>query len=121
MLPPTDIPLPTTVTDTEETSSAVSAFPRLHAREATIKLADLERLCESGTLLECFGAGTAAVICPIKRIGVLRKSSGAEDVIEDIVLPKYEGGLGPVGGAMYRALVAVSEGRVDVKGWSVAC
>lgn len=105
-------------------STTTSALPKLHAREATIKLADLERLSASGALRECFGSGTAATICPIGRIGVVRRrGDGAEkeEVIEDIVLPEYEGGLGPVAGAMYRALVGVYEGRVDVDAWSVAC
>jgi len=92
-------------------------------------LVDLERLAATGTLRECFGAGTAAVICPIGKIGVLRSkadsplasgSNETKEVIEDIVLPEYEGGLGPVAGAMYRALVAIYEGRA-VEGWSVPC
>lgn len=37
------------------------------------------------------------------------------------MLPEYEGGMGPVAGAMYRALVALYEGRVEWEGWSVAC
>ena len=102
-------------------SLSSSSFPKLHIREATIKLADLERLAAAGTLRECFGSGTAAVICPVGKIGVLKSKPGASEAIEDIILPEYEGGLGPVAGAMYRALVAIYEGRVDVEGWSVPC
>jgi branched-chain amino acid aminotransferase len=117
---PTSISLP----------SLSSSFPKLHIRESTIKLADLERLAAAGTLRECFGSGTAAVICPVGKIGVLRSKPGShlasganedKEVIEDIVLPEYDGGLGPVAGAMYRALVAIYEGRVEVEGWSVPC
>lgn len=120
-LPPTEVPA------SQEPTTWNDGLPRLHAREATLKLTDLERLNASGALRECFGSGTAAVICPISRIGVLRRraategSEAATGTIEDIVLPEFEGGMGPVGGAMYRALVAVYEGRVDVDGWSVAC
>ena len=123
---------PETGTETENSSStsSSSSFPTLHIREATIKLGDLERLATAGTLRECFGAGTAAVICPVGKIGVLKskpdicltpETSEDKEVIEDIVLPEYEGGLGPVAGAMYRALVAIYEGRVEVEGWSVPC
>lgn len=111
--PPIDLPAVATAT-----SPPTSSHPKLHAREAQIKLIDLERLNASGTLVEAFGAGTAAVICPIGRIGVKNDSTGA---VEDIVLPEYEGGLGPVAGAMYRAHVAIYEGREDWGGWSVAC
>lgn len=111
--PPIDLP----VEPTSTSSSGTYTLPTLHAREGAIKLADLERLNSSGKLREAFGAGTAAVVAPIGRVGV--KNSRGD--VEDIVLPQYEGGLGPVAGAMYRALVAVQEGRVEVDDWSVVC
>ena len=49
------------------------------------------------------------------------ETSEDKEVIEDIVLPEYDGGLGPVAGAMYRVLVAIYEGRAEVERWSVPC
>jgi branched-chain amino acid aminotransferase len=118
--------------DGSSTVGEPGTLPKLHVHEAAIYLTDLERFNNAGALVEAFGAGTAAVICPVGRIGVRQPcvspssspcvdGEGDGGVVTDIVLPEYEGGLGPVGGAMYRALVAIQEGRVEVDHWSVTC
>lgn len=66
----------------------------------------------SGLLLEAFGSGTAAIVAPVGTIGY-------EGL--DITLPVYEGGAGPVASAMYNALVAIQDGRVECEGWGVHC
>ncbi|KAF8310877.1 aminotransferase [Clavulina sp. PMI_390] len=117
VLPPTEVPEPSS-------SAAPSELAQLHPREAKITIADLERWAASGALLEAFGSGTAVVIAPVKRIGIYRPkgaSANEEREVRDIVLPEYEGGLGPVAGVMYRSLAAVYEGRAQVGGWSVEC
>lgn len=107
-------PLPATESTT---TTASRKLPTLHPREERLKLSDLERFNAAGTLRECFGSGTAATIISVGRIGIQR----SKGVIEDVVLPEYEGGLGPVAGAMFRILTACYDGRVDVDGWSVVC
>ncbi|KZT35430.1 branched-chain amino acid aminotransferase II [Sistotremastrum suecicum HHB10207 ss-3] len=84
---------------------------KLHPSERAITMADLLNFSNSGTLLEVFGAATAAVITPVGRIGY----NGS-----DIHIPTYEGGLGPVGRNLYERIVDIQEGRYKHE-WSVLC
>lgn len=93
--------------------SSTPNFPKkIHAQEVRITMPQLLELHKSGSLLEAFGVGTAAVLAPVERIGY----EG-----EDLILPAYEDGLGPIGRAMYDSIVAIQEGRAECEDWSVVC
>lgn len=87
---------------------------KLHPHEQYITLPQLTEWSKQGRLLEAFGVGTAVVVAAVGRIGY-------EDGGEDVVLPKYETGLGPVGKALYDKIVDIQEGIVEWNGWSVTC
>ncbi|KAG8969791.1 hypothetical protein FRC03_000617 [Tulasnella sp. 419] len=55
--------------------------------ERPINMKEIKQAAESGRLLEIFGAGTAAIVCPVKAIGYLGK---------DIPVPVGEDGMGPL-------------------------
>ncbi|EJD50716.1 branched-chain-amino-acid transaminase [Auricularia subglabra TFB-10046 SS5] len=84
-----------------ESTSLVPGMTLL-AVERTITMTDLQ------AAVEMFGAGTAAVVGPVARVGYRGK---------DIVVPA-EGG--PVGNALWKRIVEIQEGRVDHP-WSVRC
>lgn len=90
----------------------ISASLHLHTHERNVTMADLVEWSRQGRLLEAFGAGTAVIVAPVGRIGFEGK---------DLVLPKYETGLGPVGHALWKRLVEIQEGRVQWDDWSVPC
>jgi len=74
-------------------------------------MSELQSHHAAGKLLEAFGVGTAAIVCPIDRIGY-------EGV--DMVLPVNEGGLGSVGKALWKEIVAIQYGLKE-SDWSVTC
>lgn len=84
---------------------------RIHPIERTVTIEEIKRLNEQGKVLEVFGAGTAAVICPIGRIGY--KNS-------DIRFPEHPGGYGPVSKALLDTLQGIQVGRIP-SSWSVRC
>jgi len=89
-------------------SNALKLFP--HERKITIP--ELLAWSEQDRLVEAFGVGTAVIVGGIGRIGFQGK---------DIVFPKHEGGLGPVGAALYQRITDIQEGRVEWDHWSVVC
>ncbi|KAG9104690.1 hypothetical protein FRC06_000076 [Ceratobasidium sp. 370] len=102
-------------------SSPIANFIAVHglqSEERTVTLHEVKEMAEKGRLVEAFGVGTAAIICPIGRIGYQDKSA---DTISDIEVPAYKSGLGPVASILLESIVAIQEGRVDFEGWSVSC
>ncbi|KDR70050.1 hypothetical protein GALMADRAFT_230375 [Galerina marginata CBS 339.88] len=85
---------------------------RLHTHERDLTMAEIAKYHEEGRLLESFGVGTAVVVAPIGRIGWKGK---------DLVLPAYEGGLGPIGQGLWTTIVDIQTGKKDYEGWSVPC
>lgn len=73
---------------------------------------DLAAWSSEGRLLEAFGTGTAVIVAPVGRIGFKGK---------DLELPKHEGGLGPIGKALWERIVEIQEGRIEWESWSVLC
>ena len=80
----------------------------IEVEERRIAIDEVIRRSEDGTLREAFGAGTAAVITPIGRIGFDGK--------------QYEingGASGPLGAELYDALIGIQLGeREDRHGWN---
>ena len=85
---------------------------RIHTHERPFTMRDLDEWCAQGKLLEAFGAGTAAIIAPIGRIGFGGK---------DLVLPQHKGAYGPVSRALWERLVDIQQGRIEWENWSVLC
>ena len=76
--------------------------------ERRIGIDEVRRRSEDGTLREAFGAGTAAVITPIGRIGY-------EGKMYDI----NGGSSGPLGAELYDSLIGIQLGeREDRHGWN---
>lgn len=64
---------------------------------------------EKGNLLEMFGAGTAAIISPVERVGYKGR---------DIIVPTGSGGAGPIAQAMLAKIDAIQRGTEEHP-WSV--
>lgn len=96
---------------TNGTSSLSPNLPKIHQYERRLTMFELLDYHRNGDLLEAFGSGTAAIICPVKSIGY----DGS-----DIYLPSYAGGFGPVARAMWERIVEIQEGRRE-SDWSVVC
>ncbi|MGB4843708.1 MAG: branched-chain amino acid aminotransferase [Ferruginibacter sp.] len=77
--------------------------------ERPVAIAELERAFKSGTITEAFGAGTAAVVAPIKTIHI----NGI-----DFMLPKYDAGklLYKLKDKLEKIRAGIDE---DVHGWNV--
>ena len=80
----------------------------IEVEERRIGIDEVIRRSRDGTLREAFGAGTAAVITPIGRIGF-------EGVMHEI----NAGAPGPLGAELYDALIGIQLGeREDRHGWN---
>ena len=80
----------------------------IEAEERKIEIGEVVRRSEDGTLREAFGAGTAAVIAPIGRIGY-----------EGKVYEVNGGASGPLGAELYDSLIGIQLGeREDRHGWT---
>ncbi|CAE6457276.1 branched-chain amino acid aminotransferase [Rhizoctonia solani AG-1 IB] len=88
---------------------------KLYAHERQLTLPELQEMADSGRLVEAFGVGTAAIICPIGRVGYQNKSTGAT---HEIQMPEYKSGLGPLSTLLLESIVAIQEGRIEFEGWS---
>lgn len=77
--------------------------------ERGVTMAEVQRAVQDGRLVELFGAGTAAVISPVDRIGYLG---------EDVHIPTGDGGMGPVARTIWRELVGRQYGTIP-SDWSV--
>jgi len=77
--------------------------------ERPVTMAEIKEASKNGTLVELFGAGTAAVISPVDRIGYLG---------EDVHIPTGEAGMGIMASAMWKELVGRQTGVIP-SDWSV--
>jgi len=82
---------------------------RILVSERPVTMSEVKQAANKGRLLELFGAGTAAVISPVDRIGYLG---------EDIIIPTGEDGLGLVSRVIWRELVGRQTGTIP-SDWSV--
>jgi branched-chain amino acid aminotransferase len=89
----------------------VPSTTRVNPVERTITIEELRRLNDREEVVEIFGAGTAAVVCPIGRVGYRHS---------DIHFPEYPGGYGPVSKALLETLQGIQVGTIK-SDWSVRC
>jgi len=84
----------------------------LVVEERGVTMSEIRSAAEKGELVELFGAGTAAVISPVDRIGYLG---------EDISIPVGEDGMGPLSRPLWERLIGIQWGTIE-SDWSVvAC
>ncbi|KAJ3822693.1 aminotransferase [Lentinula raphanica] len=100
------------------TLSGISTNQRLHPHERAFTIADMSLWLSEGKLREMFAVGTAAVVAPVGRVGF---QEDLKKPARDLVLPAYEGGLGPVSRAVRQMIIDIQEGRVEWEGWCVRC
>jgi len=87
---------------------------KISERKYTIK--EMAQAAEEGRLLECFGAGTAAVVSPVKRIAW---DGGKDGEPKDIQVPLQEGKeAGPVAERMWKWMEERQYGDVETE-WSM--
>lgn len=72
-------------------------------------MSEIKSAAKKGELVELFGAGTAAVISPVDRIGYLG---------EDINIPVDKDGMGPLSRPIWEQLVGIQWGTIE-SDWSV--
>ncbi|KAL1682015.1 aminotransferase [Schizophyllum commune] len=77
--------------------------------ERPIKMAEVQQAARDGTLVEMFGAGTAAVISPVNKVGFKG---------EDIHIPTGEDGMGPLSRPIWKHLTGIQRGAIPSL-WSV--
>ncbi|QRV76771.1 amino-transferase class IV protein [Ceratobasidium sp. AG-Ba] len=77
--------------------------------ERHITMGEIKAAADSGNLLEVFGAGTAAIVCPVKEIGYKGK---------DIKIPVGKEGMGPMCKGILDQIVARQMGTIPSE-WSV--
>ena len=100
----------------------------LVVNERQITMNEVKIAAQNGQLVELFGAGmlphidyiyiglnssrtgTAAVICPIDRIGYMGN---------DVIIPTGPEGMGPISKAIWDRLIGIQYGKVD-SSWSVS-
>jgi len=85
----------------------------LRVHETPFTVGDMYRWSSEDRLLEAFGVGTAVVVSGVGAIGL--------EGHPDMNIPEYDGGLGPVGKALYNRITDIQVGRVEFGDWSCAC
>lgn len=81
----------------------------LTVTERQVTMAEVKAASAEGRLVELFGAGTAAVISPVDRIGYMG---------EDVLIPTGEDGMGPISKPIWQELVGRQMGTIESE-WSV--
>ena len=89
----------------------IPATTRVYPVERVITIEQVLQHNKEDRLVEVFGAGTAAVVCPIGRIGYRHS---------DVCFPDHPGGYGPITRALLDALQDIFVGKTQSK-WSVRC
>ncbi|KAG8906611.1 hypothetical protein FRB99_006481 [Tulasnella sp. 403] len=82
---------------------------KLQVSERAITMGEVKNAAANGQLLEVFGSGTAAIVCPVKTIGYMGS---------DIPVPVGEEGMGPITKALLDEIVKRQLGVVESE-WSV--
>ncbi|KAJ9093556.1 hypothetical protein QFC21_006397 [Naganishia friedmannii] len=93
---------------------AIPADWKITVSERDIDLSELVTEARAGNLLEVFGTGTAAILCPVNRIGL-------EDGSDDLMMPSFSGGLGPVARGVYEKISSIQQGDIPGHQWTVEC
>ncbi|KAF8139930.1 aminotransferase [Boletus edulis] len=75
----------------------------LKVSERPVNMGEIIAASQAGRLVELFGAGTAAVVSPVDKIGY-RGS--------DIIIPTGEDGMGPVSRPLWKELVGIQTGEI---------
>lgn len=88
----------------EKNEKVLEELPRLRVVERKINMAEVKEKAREGKVVEMFGAGTAAVISPVNKIGYLG---------EDIDIPVGEDGMGPVSRPIWKELVGIQTGAIE--------
>ena len=83
--------------------------PKIEVNERDITMKEVVEASNSGNLVEMFGAGTAAVVTPVDRIGYKGK---------DIHVPVTSSGFGTVTEAVLNKIMAIQWGK-EPHAWSV--
>ena len=83
--------------------------PQIEVNERDIKMQELVDAANAGNIVEMFGAGTAAVVSPVNRIGYMGK---------DIHVPVGESGFGVVTEAVLNKITGIQWGKEEHP-WSV--
>jgi len=84
---------------------------RVH--ETPFTIGDMYRWSSENRLLEAFGVGTAAVVSGVGAVGL--------EGHPDINVPEYNGGLGPIGRALYNRITDIQEGKIEFGDWGYVC
>ncbi|KAF8527858.1 branched-chain amino acid aminotransferase II [Hysterangium stoloniferum] len=89
----------------------LQGLPELEINERPVTMKEVKQAAKNGSLVELFGTGTAAIICPVNRIGYLG---------EDIIVPTGNDttGLGPVSQVMLAEIAGRQLGTIQ-SDWSV--
>lgn len=72
-------------------------------------MGEIKSASQKGELVELFGAGTAAIVSPVDRIGYLG---------EDIHIPVGEDGMGPLAKSFWERLMRIQGGEIE-SDWTV--
>lgn len=83
--------------------------PKIEVNERDITMSEVVKAADEGKLVEMFGAGTAAVVTPVDRIGYMGK---------DIHVPVTDTGFGVVTEAILNKIMAIQWGK-EPHEWSV--
>jgi len=88
----------------------INGLPKdLIVSERPVTMKEVKEASQNGRLVELFGAGTAAVISPVDRIGYMG---------EDILIPTGKDGMGPISRVIWKELVGRQVGSIP-SDWSV--
>lgn len=95
--------------DHESGVAPLEGVPKLKVNERQINMQELIDSANNGTLSEMFGAGTAAVVSPVNRVGFMGK---------DIEVPVTDSGFGVIAEAVLNKLTEIQWGKIPHP-WSV--
>ncbi|KZW02090.1 branched-chain amino acid aminotransferase II [Exidia glandulosa HHB12029] len=89
----------------------ISGLPdQLIVSERPVTMPEVKQALKDGALLELFGAGTAAIISPVDRVGYLG---------DDLIIPTGPDGLGPLSKPILAEIQGRQRGEIP-SSWSVA-
>jgi branched-chain amino acid aminotransferase len=91
-------------------SESTLSFPKVTVSERWLTMGEVKQAAERGQMVEAFGAGTAAVVCPVN--GIFYQG-------QEIHIPTGPGGTpGPVAARLWRELSDIYYGKKEHP-WSV--